>query len=109
MTYGRHDEHVMRLLAAQAAILLANSQSLQAARRLSRQLTDALASRDTIALATGVLLARGAADREEAFARLAAIARGSDCSVEEVARALLAAVTPGGTGSVPDETGPRGP
>ena len=44
--YGPHDEHVMRLLAAQAAILLANSQSLQEARRLSRQLTEALASRD---------------------------------------------------------------
>ncbi len=32
--YGPHDEHVMRLLAAQAGILLANAQSLREARRL---------------------------------------------------------------------------
>ncbi len=93
MNYGPHDEHVMRLLAAQAAILLANTQSLQEARRLSRQLTDALASRDAIAQATGVLLAQGAVGRQDAFAILAATARQSDRSIEDVARALLAAVT----------------
>src|SRR3712207_595129 len=65
MNYGPHDEHVMRLLAAQAAILLANPQSVAEARRLSRQLTDALASRDTIARATGVLIARGATGEQE--------------------------------------------
>ena len=91
--YGPHDEHVMRLLAAQAAILLVNSQSLQDARRLSRQLTDALAARDVVAQATGVLLARGAAGRQDAFATLASTARRSGRSVEDVARALLAAVT----------------
>jgi GAF domain-containing protein len=93
MNYGPHDEHVMRLLAAQAAILLANSQSLQEARRLSRQLTDALASRDAIAQATGVLLAQGSPNREDAFATLAAAARESDRSVEDAAHALLHAVT----------------
>ncbi len=99
MNYGPHDEHVMGLLAAQAAILLANSQSLAEARRLSRQLTDALASRDVIARATGVLLAQGAASRQDAFATLAATARRSDRSIEDVARALLAAVTARHSGS----------
>jgi GAF domain-containing protein len=99
MNYGPHDEHVMRLLASQAAILLANTQSLAEARRLSRQLTDALASRDAIAQATGVLLAQGAATRQDAFATLAATARRSDRPVEDVARALLAAVTARNTGS----------
>jgi GAF domain-containing protein len=98
MNYGPHDEHVMRLLAAQAAILLANSQSLQEARRLSRQLTDALASRDAVAQATGVLLARGAASQQHAFATLAATARESGRPLEDVARALLAAVTAGNSG-----------
>jgi GAF domain-containing protein len=93
MNYGLQDEQVMRLLAAQAAILLANTQSLQGARRLSRQLTEALSSRDAIAQATGVLLARGAASRQEAFATLAATARRSDRAIEDVASALLAAVT----------------
>ncbi len=93
LNYGPHDEQVMRLLAAQAAILLANTQSLQSARRLGRQLTDALTSRDAVAQATGVLLARGAADRQAAFAALAATARESGRPLEDVARALLAAVT----------------
>ncbi len=93
MNYGPHDEHVMRLLAAQAAILLANTQSLQQARRLSRQLTEAVTSRDTIAAATGVLLARGAVSRQDAFVALAAAARESGRPVEDVARAMLAALT----------------
>ena len=93
MNYGPNDEHIMRLLAGQAAILLANSQSLREARRLSRQLTEALAIRDAVAQATGVLLAQGAASQQEAFAVLAAAARESDRSVEDVARAVLAAVT----------------
>jgi len=92
MNYGPHDEHVMHLLAGQAAILLANTQSLAEARRLSRQLTEALADRDAIARATGVLLAQGAAGEQEAFATLAAAARQADRPVLDVARALVAAV-----------------
>lgn len=91
--YGSRDEHAMRLLAAQAAILLTNSQSLREARRLSRQLTEALASRDAIAQATGVLLARGATSPQDAFTSLAAAARQAERPIEDVARALLAAVT----------------
>jgi GAF domain-containing protein len=90
--YGPHDEHVMRLLARQAAILLANSQSLAEARRLSHQLTEALASRDAVVRATGVLLAQGAADEQEAFSTLAAAARRSTRPVQDVARALVDAV-----------------
>jgi len=93
MNYGPHDEHVMHLLAAQAAILLANTQSLQQARRLSRQLTEAVTSRDTIAAATGVLLARGAVSRQDAFVVLAAAVRESGRPVDDVARAMLAALT----------------
>jgi GAF domain-containing protein len=90
--YGPHDEHVMRLLAAQAAILLANSQSLHEARRLGRQLTEALASRDDVTRAIGVLLARGAASEQDAFVALAAAARQSGRPMQDVARALVAAV-----------------
>ena len=92
MNYGPQDEHVMRLLAGQAAILLANSRSLAEARRRSRQLTVALAGRDVIARATGVLLAQGAANEREAFATLAAAARQAGRPVQDVARALVAAV-----------------
>src|SRR4051795_3812653 len=90
--YDQHDERVMRLFARQAAILLANTQSLQEARRLSRQLTEALGSRDAIVRATGVLLARGAADEYAAFTELSDAARRSGLTVQAVARELLAAV-----------------
>ncbi len=97
--YGEHDEQVMSLFAAQAAILLANTQSLQQARRLSRQLTDALRGRDAIVRATGVLLARGAADQDAAFVALTDAATCSGRTVQQLARELLAAVVAGNTDS----------
>ena len=99
MNYGPRDEQVMLLLADQAAILLSNSQSLQEARRLSRQLTEALAARDAIAQAVGVLLGRGAAGPEEAFATLAAAARQTNRPLESVARALFDTVIASPPGS----------
>ncbi len=92
-SYDAHAERVMSLFAQQAATLLANTQSLQHARHLSRQLTDALGSRDAISRATGVLMAQGAADRQAAFTLIADSAARSGRTVEEVARDLLAAVS----------------
>jgi GAF domain-containing protein len=92
--YDEHAEDVMDLFAAQAAILLANTQSLQEARRLSRQLSEALRSRDAIGRATGVLLAQGAADESAAFTVLTDVAQRTGRTVEEVARDLLSAVAP---------------
>jgi GAF domain-containing protein len=90
--YDAHAERVMGLFALQAATLLANTQSLQQARHLSRQLTDALGSRDAISRATGILMARGATDRHAAFTLLADTAGRSGRTVEEVARELLTAL-----------------
>ena len=102
LNYGSHDEQIMRLLAGQAAILLANTQSLQEARRLSRRLSDALAGRDVLAQAIGVLLAQGAASRQDSFVALATAARRAGRPVEDVARALLTAVVARNTGASPD-------
>ena len=99
--YGERDMRVMALFAEQAAILLANTQSLQEARRLSRQLTDALSSRDMIARATGVLLAHGAADEQTAFVLLADAARRSGETVHDVARELLDTVSGRNAGRSP--------
>src|SRR3954452_6812745 len=93
--YGKADERVMSLFAEQAAILLANTQSLQQARRLSRQLTDALRGRDAIVRATGVLLARGAADEAPAFPRLPDGARPFGQAVPEAPRELARRGGPG--------------
>ena len=97
--YGTPDERVMSLFAEQAAILLANTQSLGQARRLSRQLTEALVSRDAVVRATGVLLARGAADQDAAFMALTEAARRSGQTVPQLARELLASVVAGNADS----------
>jgi ANTAR domain/GAF domain len=90
--YDEHAVQVMSLFAQQAAILLANTESLQEARHVSRQLTDALGSRDAIGRATGVLLAQGMADERAAFTVLTETAQRSRQTVEQVARELLAAL-----------------
>jgi GAF domain-containing protein len=98
-SYGKPEERVMSLFAEQAAILLANTQTLQQARRVSRQLTDALVSRDAVVRATGVLMARGAADQDAAFMALTDAASRSGQTVQQLARDLLAAVVAGNADS----------
>jgi AmiR/NasT family two-component response regulator len=62
-------------------------------------LTDALRGRDAIVRATGVLLARGAADQDAAFILLTDAARRSGRTVQQLARELLAAVVAGNADS----------
>lgn len=103
--YDDHAETVLGLFAAQAAILLANTRTVADARALSAQLTGALATRDLIGQAKGVLLARGAPGPDAAFGMLVTPSQRSNTKLVEVARALLASVTP--TRS-PPSTGPAG-
>jgi GAF domain-containing protein len=91
--FDEHDERVMTLFARQAAVLLAATQDLAGARALSRRLTEALADRDAVNQAIGVLLARGAPSREVAFASLAAAAENARRPVRDVAAELLATLT----------------
>jgi GAF domain-containing protein len=88
--FDAHDEVVMTLFARQAALLLAATQDLAAARALGRRLADALGERDLVSQATGVLLAQGAPDRESAFASLAAAAERTGRPVRDIASELLA-------------------
>jgi AmiR/NasT family two-component response regulator len=81
------------LFAQQAAVLLANTQNLNDARRLGSQLTRALSLRDTIGAAKGILMAEGAADDQTAFSMLVATSQQTNVSLHEVARQLIASVT----------------
>ncbi|GAA1436878.1 GAF and ANTAR domain-containing protein [Microlunatus lacustris] len=85
--------HLLELFARQAAVLLANVQTLADARRTSRQLTEALQTRDVIGQAKGILLARGAADDQTAFATLLAISQHTNAKLRHVARDLVESVT----------------
>ena len=85
--------HVLALFARQAAVLLANVQTLTDARRTSQQLTEALQTRDVIGQAKGILLARGAADDQAAFAALVTLSQQSCTKLHHVARDLVESVS----------------
>lgn len=73
--YEEQSEHVLRMFAAQAAILVVNVQSVQAARELSEDLKGAMRGRDIISIAKGILMSREQVTEEDAFAMLVALAR----------------------------------
>ena len=89
--YDSHSERLLSLFAAQAAILVANMQSLENARRLSDQLKDALRSRDVISTAKGVILAREGVDEEGAFARLVSLSQRDGKKLRDVAESVVRA------------------
>ena len=90
--YDARAERVLSLFARQAAILLANTQSLSEARDASGNLTAALLNRDIIGQAKGVLIAQGAPDEQAAFAMLAAASQRSNLKLTEVCRQLVESV-----------------
>ena len=91
-TYDARSEHLMTLFAAQAAILLANVQTHERAEQLSDGLTDALASRDVIGQAKGILMGRDGVDADAAFALLAAESQRENRKLRDVAQDLVRSV-----------------
>jgi GAF domain-containing protein len=92
-TFDQRAERLLELFARQAAILLANTQTLADARRTNRQLTDALENRDVIGQAKGILLAQGAVDDAAAFAMLVAASQHTNTKLHRVAQQLVESVT----------------
>jgi GAF domain-containing protein len=90
--YGPDTERLLQLFADQAAILLANTQTITEARQLSARMTEALNHRDMIAHATGVMLAHGAADVESGFVLLLAAAHDSKVTLFDAAQAMITRV-----------------
>ena len=93
--YDSRAEQLLELFARQAAILLANTQTLSDARRLSAELAQALNNRDIIGQAKGVLIAQGAADDQAAFQMLVAASQRSNARLHDVARQLVASTQAG--------------
>jgi GAF domain-containing protein len=89
---GVFDEHSARRLtmfAAQAAILVANVQTHQRARRMSDGLRHAIGTRDLVSTAKGVLMARHGVTEEVAFGMLLARSGEGPGTLPEVARAVV--------------------
>ena len=91
-TYDEDSVNILELFAQQAAVLLANTQAVSDARKLSAQLTVALDDRDVIGQATGILLAQGASDVPAAVESLRAAGHRAGATVHSVAHGVVDAV-----------------
>lgn len=87
--YDARAEHLLTMFATQAAVLIANVQSLDNARRLSEQLREALSSRDVIGMAKGVLIGRDGVDEARAFAVLAGASQRENKKLRDVAESMV--------------------
>lgn len=87
--FGETEVHLLGLLADAAATLLGTAPSIDSPVRLSKALTEALTTRDTIGLAAGVLMAQEHLSRDVARIRLLERARTSNRRVIDVASEIL--------------------
>jgi GAF domain-containing protein len=90
--FDEADEQLLERFAAQAAIALANMQSLDSARQLSDGLKAALSTRDAVATARGALMVRDGVDEQTAFALLVATSQRDGLTLHDVAANLLAGI-----------------
>jgi GAF domain-containing protein len=87
--FGPDAERRLTMFAAQAAILLANACSREAAGRYSVELVDALRTRDAINVAKGIVMAQEGVTEEAALALLTARSRGESRTLRDAAEAVL--------------------
>jgi GAF domain-containing protein len=84
-----HDEYVLSMFAAQAAVLVTNMQAYDGALRLSEELRAALRRRDLLAMAKGIVIARDGADECTALTTLAAQAARHKATLHDTAAATV--------------------
>ena len=89
--FGADAERRLSMIAPQAAVLLANMQSHQAATEMSEGLKQALRSRDVIASAKGIVMARDGLDEEAAFQLLVSASQREHRKLRDVAQAIVTA------------------
>ncbi|MGY1638825.1 GAF domain-containing protein [Geodermatophilus sp. SYSU D00742] len=88
-TFDGHSERLLSMFSAQAAILVANVQTHERARRLSEGLRSAIGTRDTVSMAKGVLMARHGVTEDVAFGMLLARAGEEAGGLPDVARTVV--------------------
>jgi GAF domain-containing protein len=71
-TFDGHSEQLLTLFSAQAAILVANLQTRDRAKRLSESMREAFRGRDAVSVAKGILMGRKSVDEDTAFGMLMA-------------------------------------
>jgi GAF domain-containing protein len=103
--YDDDSERVLGLFADQAAVLLANTQTMTEARQLTAQMTDALDRRDVISQATGVMLAHGAADSEAGLVRLLGVANSAQVTLFNASVGILRQIVARNAEQASDDAG----
>ncbi|OBK47400.1 GAF and ANTAR domain-containing protein [Mycobacterium kubicae] len=88
--FDERDADLLRRFAEQAAIFVGNVQTVRAAEHISDQLKKTLRSRDLVAMARGIVMARRGIDPDEAFRELAAESHRTGQLVSEVAARIVA-------------------
>jgi AmiR/NasT family two-component response regulator len=91
--FDERDEDLLRRFADQAAIFVGNVLTVRAAEHLSDQLKETLRSRDLIAIARGILMARRGVGADEAFHELVTEAQRTRRRVHDVAAQFVASPT----------------
>jgi GAF domain-containing protein len=92
LTTGSYDatsEDILRRFADQAAVLLSNVRTVQAAKQFSAQLQETLRGRETIAIARGVVMARKQLDQDAAYRYLLALSHRTRVPVRELAEKMV--------------------
>lgn len=99
--FSDDDEQVGGVFAAQAAIVLANSQAYWDARHLSEQLNEAMVHRAVIEQAKGMLMAARGCDADEAFQLLARASQSENRKLRDIAAKLVENAQRGSPPEVP--------
>jgi GAF domain-containing protein len=92
--YDERGEDLLRRFADQAAIFVSNVHLSQSAQRISDELKATLRSRDVIAKATGIMMARRSMDSDRAYRQLLWLARRARMPLSELAERIVASPTP---------------
>ncbi|WP_146364077.1 GAF and ANTAR domain-containing protein [Arthrobacter yangruifuii] len=90
--FDGHSEHLLTLFAGPTATLLANVQSTEVPHRASRELKDAIATRDSIAFARGILMERKGVSSDEAMRELILLSRSNGHSLRRVSEQVIMSV-----------------
>lgn len=88
-TFDARSEQLLTLFSAQAAILVANVQARDRAKRLSEGMRGAFRDRDAVSTAKGLLMARHSVDEDTAFAMLIARSGQDGTPLVGTARGIL--------------------
>ncbi|WNG92863.1 GAF and ANTAR domain-containing protein [Mycobacterium sp. ITM-2016-00318] len=93
--FDDRDEDLLRRFAAQAAIFVANVQTVRAAEHLSDRLKETLRARELIAMARGIVMERRKVGPDQAFRELAAESYRSRRLLHDVAASIVASPADG--------------